>query len=103
MGKKCNIKQEICQSFKCTSYDGKLENGRNAWGELDKVMDKIPCESCKDDGKKRLSGLHDIINLGIGETKKPFNKKNLKKFVEETLCVYKKCVKNKECEPISSL
>lgn len=103
MGKKCNIKQEICQSFRCTNFDGKLENGKNAWDELGKVVDKIPCDSCKEDGKKRLSGLHDIVNLGIGEIKKPFDKKNLKKFVQETNCVYSKCVKNGECEPIARL
>lgn len=97
MGLKCNIKAELCKGFGCTSYDGKLPNGKNAWQEIDKVIDKIPCETCKDDGKKRMSGLHDIVNLGIGETKKPFNNDNLKKFVKEVNCVWNECVKNGNC------
>lgn len=96
MGIKCEIKKESC-GFNCTSFDGKLSNGKSAWGEIDKVIEKIPCETCRDDGKRRVSALHDIVNLGIGETKKPFNKMNLKKFIDEANCVYSKCKAEGNC------
>ena len=97
MGKKCSIKAELCKGFQCTGFDGMLPDGKNAWKEIENVVKKIPCDSCKDDGLKRISGLHDIVNLGIGEQKKPFNPSNLKQFVSDVNCVYDKCKARGDC------
>ena len=96
MGIKCNIESEAC-GFRCTGFDGKLANGQNAWKKLESVVKEIPCESCRDDGLKRLSGMHDMVNLGLGEQKKPFDAKNFKKFKDDLDCVYAKCKARGDC------
>ena len=103
MGKSCSIDKEIC-GFRCTSYDGSIgsditiKKGSNAWDGLRKVVnDGVWCDSCRDDGLRKVNGLQDIVNLGIGENTKPFDAKNLKKFVDEVNCAYDTCKKRGNC------
>lgn len=97
MGLKCSINKETCEGFSCTEFDGKIKNGKNAWDEIRKVVDEIPCQTCKEDGLKRVSALQDVVNLGIGERTKPFNPKNLKEFVDDVNCVYNTCKERGDC------
>jgi len=104
MGKKCSITKELCNGFGCTGYDGTIEKdilipkNSNAWDGITKVIKEgVWCTSCKEDGIKRVSALHDIVNLGIGEQKKPFNAHNLKNFMDEASCVYNKCKARGDC------
>ena len=95
MGKSCSIESETC-GFKCTAWDGVLENGKSAWKEIDKVIESIPCDTCKEHAKPVMSGVHDLVNVGLGE--KPFDEKNFKKFVNEVNCVYDKCKEDGRCK-----
>lgn len=104
MGKKCSITKELCQGFQCTGYDGTIakdiiiKKDSNAWDALTKVVDEgVWCDSCKEDGKKRLSAMHDIVSLGIGERKTPFNPNNLRTVMQEMTCVYEKCKMRGDC------
>jgi hypothetical protein len=78
MGIKCSIQKEV--DGNCTAWNGILEDGQNAWKKIDSVIDEIPCESCRLDGKKVISAAHDVVNITIGETTKAFDPKNLMRF-----------------------
>ncbi len=86
MGKSCTIHKE--RGGNCTAFDGILPNGKNGWEELRKVIKKIPCDSCREDGLENLSGLQDIVNISIGERDEPFDYENLKKFVKKLKTVW---------------
>ena len=92
--KSCSIESETC-GFKCTEWDGILENGKSAWKEIHNIVDSIPCESCREHAKPVMSGVHDFVNVGLGQ--KPHDDKNFKKFVNEINCVYDECVKSGRC------
>ena len=96
MGLKCEIKKE--HGGHCTGWDGKLESGKNAWGELEKVVEKIPCDTCKIDGQKGLSAFHDVVNLTIGETRQAFDPKNLKQFAKRVNKALEVCTNCHEVE-----
>jgi hypothetical protein len=103
MGKTCTIQKESC-GFKCTSYDGSIskdvtiKKGSNAWDGLRKVVKEgVWCESCAEDGLRKINGLQDIVNLGIGEKKKPHDAENLKQFVNEVNCAYRTCKERGDC------
>ena len=95
MGKSCSIETETC-SFKCTGWNGILDNGKSAWKEIDKVIESIPCDTCKEHAKPLMSGLHDVVTVGLGE--KPYDSKNLKKFVDEVNCAYDRCKQDGRCK-----
>lgn len=102
MGKACNVKTETCGS-RCTGYDGTMAKtvvipkGSNAWDGLTKVVkDGVWCDSCRDDGTRRLSGFHDTVNLSIGE-KKAFDKKNFNEFADWVACTRNACKKDGRC------
>ena len=96
MGLKCTIDQE--RGGSCTAFDGKLNDGSNAWEKLESIIEEIPCDSCREDGKSDLSGMHDITNLSIGEITKPFDESNLKKYVQKTVTVWNDCVNRGACQ-----
>lgn len=43
------------------------EWGPQIWKKLDLVLEEIPCESCKIDGKVLLDALHDLINVKLNK------------------------------------
>ena len=85
----CDIKGEQC-SFRCTGYVG-----GKVWRDMESAIDRIDCEECRDHGGQLLSGIHDVVNVGLG--KPAFNKSNFRKFVSEVNCVYDKCLKDGRC------
>ena len=95
MGKTCTIDKEI--NGHCTGWDGVLDDGKNAWKKLESVVNEIPCETCRDDGKLLLSGAHDVVNITIGETVNAYNPKNLKNFTKRVNDAYNTCVKSGNC------
>ena len=102
MGRVCNLKSESCGS-KCTGYDGTMgktvtiPKNSNAWDGLRKVVqDGVWCDTCRDDGVKRLSGLQDAVNLSIGE-KSAFNAKNFNDFADWVKCTRDACKKDGRC------
>lgn len=89
MGIKCTIKKEI--DGHCTGWDGKLPDGSNAWGKIDSVIDEIPCDTCKIDGKKVISAAHDVVNITIGENTEAYDPKNLLRFQKRVNAAVKAC------------
>lgn len=78
----CNLKNEVC-GFSCTGFDG-----GKIWKKLDKDIDEIDCESCRDHAKDLISFIHDLVNGGLG--KPLYNEKNFNKIYHEIECVYSK-------------
>ena len=72
-----------------------MNNGKNAWDEIKRVVKTIPCGTCKDEGLKNVSGLQDHTNVSLGE--KPFDKNNYIKFVDKVNCVFNECKKSGRC------
>lgn len=89
MGVKCSIEKEI--DGKCTGWNGILPDGKNAWKKIDSVIDEIPCDSCKQDGKKIISAAHDVVNITIGETKEAYDPRNLMRFAKRVNAAVKAC------------
>lgn len=78
----CNLKNEIC-GFSCTGFDGS-----KIWGDIDKAVEKIDCETCHDHAKQLMSFVHDVVNAGLG--KKLYDEKNFIKIYNQITCVYEK-------------
>ena len=85
----CTIEKETC-GFKCTGYEG-----AKIWDNRMKETKKIECEVCRDHAVKDESAYHDIVNMGLGQ--KPFDLKNVKRFVKQNDCVLDECVKSGRC------
>ena len=86
MGKVCTISRE--KGGRCTSFDGLIDGYGNGWNALRKIIKKIPCDSCREDGLENLSALQDIVNLSIGEITEPYDRANLDKFMQKANRVY---------------
>jgi len=77
----CEIKDERCGG-QCTGYDGK-----HIWKRMEKNVNDIECDTCRDKGKEKLTFMHDMVNAQLG--KKIFNKNNFKKQAKEIECICK--------------
>ena len=75
----CSIKDERCGGL-CTGFDGSA-----IWAAIHAAVDRIDCETCKEEGKKVLSAAHDLVNLRLG--KPAFDIMNFKEFVKIYNCV----------------
>jgi hypothetical protein len=75
----CDLKNEIC-GFSCTGFEG-----GQVWKELEKAVNKIDCESCREHAERLISFIHDHVNAGLG--KPLFNAKNYHDIVSEINCV----------------
>lgn len=89
MGLKCTIEKE--RGGHCTGWDGKLPDGKNAWRKLESVVDEIPCDTCKKDGKLVLNAAHDVVNLTIGETTEAYDPRNLLRFQKRVNAAVNAC------------
>ena len=78
----CDLKNEVC-GFSCTGFEG-----REIWRDLEKTVNKIDCESCREHGINLISFLHDLVNGGLG--KPLYNEKNFNQIYNEIQCVYSK-------------
>ncbi len=78
----CDLKNEIC-GFSCTGFEGK-----EIWRDLEKTVNKIDCESCREHAINLISFLHDLVNGGLG--KPLYNEKNFNQIYNEINCVYSK-------------
>lgn len=85
----CHLKNESC-GFSCTGYDGK-----DVWQTIHNLPKKIECESCSEHAKDIFSGVHDLVNAGLG--KKTFDKENFNKFADEVACVRATCQEKGLC------
>jgi len=85
----CTIKDESC-GVKCTGYEG-----GEVWKKIDKDVDSIPCDECKSHGKILVSGIRDVVSLGLG--RKAHDPKNFDKFVKEVNCINNTCKKEGRC------
>lgn len=85
----CNLKNETC-GFRCTGYDG-----GKVWKDLHSAVEKIDCEECREHGKDLISGVHDLVNVGLG--KKAYDAGNFAKFADEVACAYSKCKMDGRC------
>jgi len=77
----CTIKEEKCGG-KCTGYEGS-----HIWKKMEKDVNGIECETCRDSGKEKLTFMHDTINAQLG--KPIFNKKNFRKQAQAIECICK--------------
>jgi len=102
LGIKCSIEKE--NGGHCTGWDGiidkeiHIEKNSNGWKALQRVVEAIPCDSCRDDGLDNLNALHDVVNLTIGETDKAHNPKNLIKFARRVEKALESCQNCHEVE-----
>jgi hypothetical protein len=85
----CHMKNEGC-GFRCTGYDGSEQ-----WARMEKIVDSIECDECRDHGKAGLSGWHDTVNINLG--KKPYNADNFRTFASEVSCALDRCTRNGTC------
>jgi len=85
----CTIKEERCQG-KCTGY-----NGAHIWKAIDKDVDKVECQTCKEEGHDLIDFAHDIKNVQLG--KPVFRKANFHKYVSIVNCVSNTCKKEGKC------
>ena len=85
----CTIKDEKCQG-KCTGY-----NGSSDWKRIDKEIDKIGCETCRQEGHDLIDFAHDVKNVQLG--KSVFKKANFHKYVKIVNCVLDSCLKEGKC------
>ena len=77
----CTIKAETCGG-KCTGY-----KGSHIWKKLEKDVNSVECDNCRDEGKDKLTFMHDTVNAQLG--KKIFDKRNFKKQVKAIECICK--------------
>ena len=101
MGTTCNLKSETCGS-KCTGYDGTaaqeiiIRKGENLWNGMARAIEKgVWCDTCREDGSKRFSGLHDTVTLSLGE--EAFDSKNFNEFADWVDCTRNACRKDGRC------
>lgn len=85
----CKIKDETC-GFRCTGYDGSA-----VWKKLHAAVLEIDCEECREHGKDLISGVHDLVNVGLG--KNAHNAENFARFADEVACAYAKCKASGRC------
>ena len=85
----CHISKETC-GFRCTGYDG-----GKVWSKLHAAVEEIECEECQHHGRGLISGVHDLVNVGLGKT--AYDKKNFAKFADEVACAYSKCKMDGRC------
>ena len=78
----CDLKNEIC-GFNCTGFEGGA-----IWKKLEKAVNEIDCESCREHAQKLISFVHDLVNAGLG--KPLYNEKNFISIYNEIDCVYSK-------------
>lgn len=89
MGNTCSISTETC-GYSCTGYQG-----QHRWKQLHKIVSEIECETCRDHAVKDMSAFHDLVTVGLGEP--AYDKKNLKRYVEQVNCVYSACKARGDC------
>ena len=80
----CNLKNEIC-GFSCTGFEGKA-----IWSDLEKIVKKIDCETCREHATELINFIHDVVNAGLG--KPLFNEKNFNKIYKQIVCVHDKTI-----------
>lgn len=85
----CHMSKETC-TFRCTGYDG-----GHVWKKIHDAAESIECEECRVHGKQLMSGVHDLVNVGLG--KNPHDAGNFKKFADEVKCALDRCTKDGRC------
>jgi len=85
----CSIETEKCQG-KCTGYDGSA-----IWKDIDKDVDRVECEICREEGHDLIDFAHDVKNIQLG--KNVFRKDNFHKYVDIVNCVSNSCKTDGTC------
>lgn len=78
----CNLKNESC-GWKCTGYEGS-----HIWKAIRDSVNKIECETCKEDGLKLVSFMQDVVHVGLGLP--IFDKKNFESMSKRLECIISK-------------
>ena len=92
MGNTFSISSETC-GYSCTGFSGEVAH--RVWKKLHDAVEEIDCTSCRDHARLTMRGVHDLVNLGIGE--KAFDKKNFNRFADEVKCVHDRCKADGRC------
>ena len=58
----CTASRQFDFGNEDTGYDGS-----HIWTKLDKTVDEIECDFCRNKGRKLINGIHDSINIHLGK------------------------------------